>query len=73
MSVQTVLLVIVLLTVVLLVLALVFYVVHRMRPGRFRLSVTLLKLASINIEVDAQDNRPGTEHEQAGSDAASAE
>jgi hypothetical protein len=41
--------------VVLPVLALVFYVVHRSRPGRFRLSATLLKLVSINIEVDAQD------------------
>jgi hypothetical protein len=41
--------------VVLPVLALVFYVVRRSQPGRFRLSATLLKLVSINIEVDAQD------------------
>ena len=41
--------------VVLPVLALVFYVVRRSKPGRFRLSATLLKLLSINIEVDAQD------------------
>lgn len=41
--------------VVLPVLALVFYVVRRSKPSRFRLSATLLKLVSINIEVDAQD------------------
>ena len=41
--------------VVLPVLALVFYVVSRTKPGRFKLSVTLLKLMSISIEVDAQD------------------
>jgi hypothetical protein len=41
--------------VILPVIALVFYVVHRTKPGRFRLSATLLKLVSINIEVDAQD------------------
>jgi hypothetical protein len=49
--------------VVLPVLALVFYVVRRSKPGRFRLSATLLKLVSINIEVDAQDKPdelPGT-------------
>jgi hypothetical protein len=52
--------------VVLPVLALVFYVVHRSKPGRFRLSATLLKLVSITIEVDGQDgpkelpeNQPG--------------
>ena len=66
MSVQTVLLALGI--VVLPVLALVFYVVHRSKPGRFRLSATLLKLVSISIEVDAQDkpnelpseNPPGT-------------
>jgi hypothetical protein len=49
------------------VLALVFFVVSRTKPGRFRLSATLLKLVSISIEVDAQNkpdeqpgNRPGT-------------
>lgn len=36
------------------VLALAFYVVQRSQPGRFRLNATLLKLVSINIEVDAQ-------------------
>ncbi len=41
--------------VVLPTLALVFYVVRRSKPGRFRLSATLLKLVTINIEVDAQD------------------
>ena len=53
--------------VVLPVLALVFYVVRKSQPGRFRLSATFLKLVSINIEVDAQDkpnelpgNQPGT-------------
>ncbi len=52
--------------VVLPVLVLVFYVVRRSNPGRFRLSATLLKLVSINIEADAQEkpgelpgNRPG--------------
>lgn len=41
--------------VVLPALALVFYVVSKSKPGRFRLSATLLKLVSINIEVDAED------------------
>ena len=41
--------------VVLPVLALVFYVVRRSKPGRFRLSATLLKLMSITIEVDSED------------------
>jgi len=41
--------------VVLPVLALVFYVVRRSKPGRFRLSATLLKLVSISIEVDAEE------------------
>ena len=36
------------------VLALVFYVVRKSEPGLFRLSATLLKLISINIEVEAQ-------------------
>lgn len=44
--------------VVLPVLALVFYVVRRSKLRRFRLSVTLLKLVSVNIEVDAQ-GEPG--------------
>jgi hypothetical protein len=39
------------------VLPLVFFVVSRTKPGRFRLSATLLKLVSISIEVDAQ-NKP---------------
>ena len=59
--------------VVLPVLALVFYVVRRSQPGRFRLSATLLKLVSINIEVDAQD-KPGelpVAPENAALDAAS--
>ena len=43
--------------IVLPVLALAFYVVHRIRPGRFRLSVKLLKLLDIGIEVDAQDKQ----------------
>ncbi len=41
--------------VVLPVLALVFYVVRRSQPGRFRLNATFFKLVSINIEVDAQE------------------
>lgn len=46
------------------VLALVFFVVSRIKPGRFRLSATLLKLVSISIEVDAQnkpDEQPGNQ------------
>lgn len=61
MSVQTVLLALGI--VVLPVLALAFYVVHRSKPGRFRLTVKLLKLLDIGIEVDAQhkpDELPGT-------------
>lgn len=60
MSVQTVLLALGI--VVLPVLALAFYVVHRSKPGRFRLIVKLLKLLDIGIEVDAQhkpDELPG--------------
>jgi hypothetical protein len=53
MSVQTVLLALGI--VVLPVLALVFYVVRTSKPGRFRLSVKLFKLVSINIEVDGED------------------
>lgn len=41
--------------VVLPVVLLVFYVVARTRPGRFKLSASVLKLLSINIEVDAED------------------
>lgn len=41
--------------VVLPVLALVFYVVRRSKPGRFRLTVKLFKVLDIGIEVDAQD------------------
>lgn len=44
--------------VVLPVLALVFYVVRRSKPGRFRLTLKLLKLLDIGIDVDAQD-KPG--------------
>lgn len=44
--------------VVLPVLALVFYVVRRSKPARFRLTVKLFKLLDIGIEVDAQD-KPG--------------
>ncbi len=50
--------------VVFSVLALVFFVVSRTKPGRFRLGATLLKLVSISIEVDAQDKAdelPGNE------------
>jgi hypothetical protein len=41
--------------IVLPVLALVFYVVSRSKPGRFRLSATLAKIVSLTIEVDAED------------------
>jgi len=49
----------------------VFYVVRRSKPGRFRLSATLLKLVSIDIEADAQDKPdelPGSQPETGGSD-----
>jgi hypothetical protein len=52
--------------VVLPVLALVFYVVRRTKPGRFRLSAKVLKLLDISIEIDGHDkpdelpgNQPG--------------
>ena len=41
--------------VVLPVLALVFYVVRRTKPGRFRINAKVLKLLDISIEVDGQD------------------
>jgi hypothetical protein len=41
--------------VVLPVLALVFFVVGKSRPGRFRLTVKLLKLLDIGVEYEAQD------------------
>jgi hypothetical protein len=44
--------------VVLPVLALVFYVVRRCRPGRFRLRIEGgWKQTKLNIEVDTQDER----------------
>ena len=45
--------------VILPVLALAFYAMHRSRPGRFRLTVKLLRLLDIGIEVDAQDRPDG--------------
>lgn len=44
--------------VVLPVLLLVFYVVRRIKPGRFRLTAKVLKLLDISIEVDGQDGPP---------------
>jgi hypothetical protein len=44
--------------IVLAALALVFYVVHRSKPRRFRLTAKVLKLLDITIEVDGQD-KPG--------------
>jgi hypothetical protein len=41
--------------IVVLPVLLGFYVVHRSKPGRFRLSAKVLKLLDISIEVDAQD------------------
>ena len=42
--------------VVLAVLGLAFYVVHKVTPGRFRLSIQGgWKQIKLNIEVDAQD------------------
>jgi hypothetical protein len=40
--------------VVLPVLLLVFYVVQRSNPRRFKLTATLLKVVSIDVEIDAQ-------------------
>jgi len=37
------------------VLMLVFYVVRKSKPGRFRLSAKLLTLLDITIEVETQD------------------
>jgi len=50
------------------VLALVFFVVSRIKPGRFRLSATLLKLVSISIEVDAQNKPDEQPRNQPGAD-----
>jgi hypothetical protein len=58
--------------VVLPALALVTYVVRRSKPGRFRLSVKVLKLLDIGIEVDAQDKpdeQPGNQRGPDGPDA----
>lgn len=41
--------------VILSVIALVFYVVHRARPSRFKISTTVLKLFSLSIEIDSAD------------------
>ena len=44
--------------IVLPILAVVTYVVHRSRPGRFKVSATLLKLVSLSIEVESQQESP---------------
>lgn len=44
-----------------LITGLAFYAMHRTKPSRFKLSATLLKLASFSIEVEAQDERAGHE------------
>ena len=45
------------LTTVVLIAGLVLYAMHRSKPSRLRLSVTLLKLFSISIEVESDDRR----------------
>ena len=40
--------------VVLPVLALVAYVVHRSRPGHFKLSASLFKVVSVSVEVESE-------------------
>jgi hypothetical protein len=45
--------VVVICLVVLPTLALVAYVVRRSRPGRFKLSASLLKLVSVSVEVES--------------------
>jgi hypothetical protein len=40
--------------VLLPILGLVFYVVHRSKPGKFRLSASVLKFVSFSIEVESQ-------------------
>jgi hypothetical protein len=55
--------------VVLPVLPLVTYVVRRSKPGRFKLTVKLLKLLDIDIDLDAQDEPdelPGSQPETGG-------
>jgi len=42
---------------IVLVAALIFYAMYRSKPGRLKLSATLLKLASFTIEVEALDER----------------
>lgn len=51
----------VILTCFVLIAGLAFYAMHRAKPGRFKLSATLLKFASFSIEVEAQDERAGRE------------
>ena len=47
--------------VLLPIVALAFYAMHRSKPGRLKLSATLLKLASFSIEVEAAEDRAGRE------------
>jgi hypothetical protein len=52
---------VVLIVVVVEVCALAFYAMHRSKPSRFKLTASLLKLASFSIEVESQDGRQGDE------------
>ena len=51
----------VILTCVALVAGLAFYAMLRSKPSRFKLSASVLKLASFSIEVEAQDERAARE------------
>jgi hypothetical protein len=39
------------------IVGLVFYVVHRSKPGKFKLSANVLKFVSLSIEVESQDEQ----------------
>jgi hypothetical protein len=48
---------VVVIVVVVAVCALALYAMHRSKPSRFKLTATVLKLASFSIEVESQDRR----------------
>jgi hypothetical protein len=52
---------VVIIVVVVAVSGLAFYAMHRSKPSRFKLTASLLKLASFSIEVESQDERQGGE------------
>jgi hypothetical protein len=58
--------VIIIISVVVAVSGLAFYAMHRSKPSRLKLTVSLLKLASFSIEVESQDVRQGGELSPSG-------